>query len=93
MAIQKLLARELIEAQEKEKSRSRRRDKEEDTEKKRRLNSWNYIVTQNAEVILNEILYELDDFEDVQYEGFTEEEIALYERLSEKRNQNIREIL
>ena len=44
-------------------------------------------------MVLNEIQYALDDFEDVQYEGFTEEEIAVYERLNEKRKKNIVEAL
>ena len=93
IAIQKLLSRELIEAKEKEKKGKRRKEKAEDTDKKKRLSSWDYVVTPEAETVLNEILYALDDFEDIQYEGFTEEEIALYERLSEKRNRNIADAL
>lgn len=93
LAIQKLLSRELIEAKEKEKKSKRRKEKTEDTDKKKRLSSWDYVVTPEAETVLNEILYALDDFEDIQYEGFTEEEIALYERLREKRNRNIADAL
>lgn len=93
IAVQKLIARELIEAKEKEKSKKRYRKSEDESEKKKRLNSWEYLVTGEAEPVLNEIQYALDDYEDIQYEGFTEEEIAIYERLSEKRKQNIQDAL
>lgn len=93
LSIQKLLAREFIEAKEKAKKSRRKQDDGLEKEKKRRLNSWDYVVTQQAEMVLNEIQYALDDFEDVQYEGFTEEEIAVYERLNEKRKKNIVEAL
>lgn len=93
LAIQKLLSKELIEAKEKEKKSKRRKKKAEEPEQKKRLSSWDYVVTQSAESVLNEILYALDDFEDIQYEGFTEEEIALFEKLRDKRNRNIADAL
>lgn len=52
-----------------------------------------FVVTQEAESILSEIMIVLGDFEQLQYEGFSREEIELYERLKEKRNQNIRRSL
>lgn len=77
LAIQKLLAKEMIEIQEK---RGKTKNKE-------------YIVTPEAEVVLAEVMYALSDFDRIQYEGFSQEEIELYEKLNEKRNQNIREAL
>lgn len=76
LAIQKLLSKEMIEAHEKVKGKS---------------NSMEYTVTPEADTILSEILCVLNDFDQMQYEGFTQEEIELYEKLNEKRNQNIRE--
>lgn len=55
--------------------------------------SSEYVVTPDAEDILSEVLYVLNDFEQIQYEGFSQEEIELYERLNERRNQNIRKAL
>ncbi len=48
-----------------------------------------YSVTQEAENVMSELLFVLCDFEQIQYEGFSAEEIALYEKLNEKRKQNI----
>ncbi|MBO5293242.1 MAG: glycosyltransferase [Lachnospiraceae bacterium] len=79
--IQRLSAKELIEIKVKAKDRTK--------EEKRR----DYLVTPEAEVILSDILFVLNDFEQIQYEGFSQEEIELYEKLNEKRNQNIRKAL
>ncbi len=78
LAIQRLLSKELIEATEKEKGRN---------------SSERYVVTSEAKSILEELLFVLSDFEQVQYEGFSEEEIELYERLKAKRDENIRKAL
>ena len=51
------------------------------------------MVTSSAENVLEEILVVLTDFEQIQYESFSQEEIELYEKLNEKRNQNIRKAL
>ncbi len=52
-----------------------------------------YLLSADAGAILSEILFVLNDFEQMQYEGFTEEEIRLYEQLNARRNQNIRNAL
>lgn len=70
-AIQRLLAKDMIEVKKKSSPRE-------------------YAVTQEADAILSEVLSALNDFEQMQYEGFSPEEIQMYERLNEKRNQNIR---
>lgn len=89
--IQRLSAKELIETKEKakEKEKEKKRGKEKQPEEKYR----DYVVTQEGEIILSEILFVLNDFEQIQYEGFSQDEIELYEKLNEKRNQNIREAL
>ena len=78
LAIQRLLSKELIEAREKEKGRS---------------SSEKYVVTEEAGSILEELLFVLSEFEQVQYEGFSREEIETYERLKAKRDENIRRAL
>ena len=90
-AIQRLLAKEMIEAKGKTKEKSR--SKEKKPEEKRETNSREYVVTPGADGVLSEILFVLSDFEQIQYEGFSQEEIEMYERLDEKRNQNIRKAL
>ncbi len=78
LAIQRLLSRELIEAKEKEKGKS---------------SSERYVVTSEADNILSELLFVMSDYDQIQYEGFSEEEIVLYERLKAKRDENIRRAL
>lgn len=80
LAIQKLLSKELIEAKEKEKTKGK-------------ASSEKYVVTTAADEILSEVLFVLNDFDQIQYEGFSQEEIQLYEKLKEKRDQNIRKAL
>jgi len=94
-AIQRLLDRELIEVQEKavEKQRKSNKNKENQTEKKRKWESWEYIVTKSADAVLSNILSVLNEFEKLQFEGFTEDEIEMYKKLNDKRNQNIRKTL
>lgn len=78
-ATQRLLARELIVLPEKSQSENRKRTYVRE-----------YAVTPEADTVLSEILFALCDLEQIQYEGFSQEEIELYERLSEKRSQNIK---
>ncbi len=77
LSIQRLLAREMIlpvEKQPEEKGKTQEKD---------------YAVTQEAENVLSEMLFALCDFDEIQYEGFSQEEIELYEKLEERRNRNI----
>ena len=62
-------------------------------EPKRQTKASEYVLTPEADGILAEALLVLDDFEQLQYEGFSQEEIIMFERLNEKRNQNIRRAL
>ena len=80
-AIQRLQAKDMIEDREKINSK---------TKEKRKTSPREYVVTPEAEGILSEVLSVLNDFEQIQYEGFSQEEIQLYEELNERRNQNIR---
>lgn len=73
-AIQRLLAKDMI----------------EDQGEKKKTSPREYVVTPEADAILSEVLSVLNDFEQIQYEGFSQEEIQLYEELNERRNQNIR---
>jgi len=94
-AVQKLMEKGLIKAQEKVRNKRVKNieDKENQIEKKRKLNSWEYVVTQAADAVLSNIRSVLDDFEKIQYEGFSKDEIDMYKRLNDKRNQNIRKTL
>lgn len=94
-AIQRLLGRELIAVTEKEKDSVKTKSgaKEKQQGGKRRTNIKEYVVTQEAETILSELLFAICDLEQIQYEGFSQEEIEMYEKLNEKRRQNIRKSL
>lgn len=89
-AIQRLLARELIATPEKEKDGLNTKS---GARGKRRIRIKEYVVTQEAETILSEILFAICDLEQIQYEGFSQEEIEMYEKLNERRKQNIRKSL
>lgn len=94
-AIQKLLEKELIEAQEKAENKSGKniKNKENQTEKKRKLDSWEYVLTQAADAVISNMQSFLDEFEQIQFEGFSQDEIEMYRKLNDKRNQNIRKAL
>ncbi len=66
---------------------------EEKKKKKRRPDIKKYEILPEAEGVLSEIMSALGDFEEIQYEGFSLEEIEECERLNERRNQNIRKML
>lgn len=95
MSIQRLLAKEMIAISEKEKSRvkTKSKAKEKQQEDKQRANVKEYVATHEAENVLSEMLFVLCDFEQIQYEGFSQEEIEIYEKLNEKRKKNIQEAL
>ncbi len=48
-----------------------------------------YVLTEDADKIMDEIFFVMNDFEQMQFEGFTEEEKELFIRLNEKRQGNI----
>ncbi len=52
-----------------------------------------YIPTKYAAHILNEVLFMMNDLDQIQYEGFTEEERVLFEKLEERRQYNIQRAL
>ncbi len=91
-AIQRLLAKEMIEVRSRVKNRGKERTKntEKPQEERKRTRLREYVVTAEADALLSEILSAINDFEQLQYEGFSQEEIRMYEMLNEKRNQNIK---
>ena len=95
ISVQKLLAKEMITAPEEEKGRGRAKSgskgKQQGEKRKARVNE--YTITQEAENILSETLFGLYDLEQIQYEGFSQKEIELYEMLNEKRKKNIKTAL
>lgn len=92
VSIQKLLAKEMIAVPEKEKVRlkSKGEAKGKQQEDKRKAKAKEYVVTEEAGKVLSEMLFALCDLEQIQYEGFSQEEIELYEKLNERKKQNIR---
>ncbi len=76
-AITRLLAKDMIKVNGEE--------KEADTKE--------YVVTQEADNVIEEILFILNDFEMIVYDGFSQEEIEIYESLNAKRNLNIHNAL
>ncbi len=88
-SIQRLLSRELIVEQPAE------RDAARDAKPggKNRVIGREYVVAQEAEGIISELLFLLCDFEQVKFDGFSQEEIELYESLSERKMQNIKNAL
>ncbi len=92
-SLQRLLSKEMIAVPEKEKSHSKNAMKEKQPENKPKTNKKKYVVTHEAENVMSEMLFVLCDFEQIQYEGFSQEEIAAYEKLNEKRKRNIQAAL
>lgn len=96
-AIQRLAAKELIVTSDQDKNKNKekqsngRRQKQQGN--KSRITAKDYTVSQETETILSEVMFALCDLEQIQYEGFSQEEIELYEKLNERRNRNIREAL
>ena len=82
----------MIEVRSRVKNRGKERTKntEKPQEERKRTRLREYVVTAEADALLSEILSAINDFEQLQYEGFSQEEIRMYEMLNEKRNQNIR---
>ncbi len=76
-----------------EESEDDKQDEKEAEAKRIRKVMKEYVLTEDADKILDEILFILNDFEQMQFEGFTEEEKELYIRLDRKRQQNIRKAL
>lgn len=94
-SIQRLLTKEMIAVPEKEKDRAKSKSdiknemKEKQQRDKKRGNLREYLVTPEAETVLSEMMFVLCDLDQIQYEGFSQEEIELYEALNEKRKRNI----
>lgn len=94
-SIQRLLTKEMIAVPEKEKDRAKSKSdiknemKERQQRDKKRGNLREYLVTPEAETVLSEMMFVLCDLDQIQYEGFSQEEIELYEALNEKRKRNI----
>lgn len=95
VAIQRLTAKEMIAVNEKEKDRTKAEGetREKQQENKRKRSTREYVITREGEMVLPELLFVLYDFDQIQYEGFSQEEIELYEKLNEKRNRNIQRAL
>ena len=91
-AVQRLLAKEMVAAPEEQKGRGKTKSgtRGKQQEAKRKSGVRGYTITQEAENILSETLFGLYDLEQIQYEGFSQEEIELYEMLNEKRKKNIK---
>ena len=97
-SIQKLLAKEMIVPVEKDRAKTRAQAKERQTEEKKKetkqkAGEKGYAVTQEAETVVSELLFVLCDLEQIQYEGFSPEERALYEELNDRRKRNIQNAL
>ena len=90
-AVQKLLALEMIVLPERQKRRvkieSKAEGKQQENQKKAAMKE--YTVTQEAETVLSQILF----LEQILYEGFSKEEIEIYEKLDGKRKAKIKETL
>lgn len=92
-SLQRLLAKDLIAEREKLKDKGKRGAKERQQENGKSGNRKEYVVAQEAENILSEIYFVLCDLEQIQYEGFSQEEMELYEKLDEMRRRNINKSL
>lgn len=93
LSIQRLLAKEMVAVLENGGGKTKNGTKEKRQGDKQRVKGKEYVVTPEAEVALSEILFVLCNFEQIQYEGFSQKEIEIYEKLNEKRKKNIRKTL
>ncbi len=92
-SIQRLLAKEMIAVLEKDRAKAKNSAKDKPKDDKPKTNEKEYTVTQEAENVMSELLFVLCDFEQIQYENFSPEERAVYEKLNEKRKHNIQSAL
>ncbi len=94
-SLQRLQAKEMIAEREDEKGKTGVMDgaRGNRQEQKKKANPKEYVATQEAESVLSEILFVVYDLEQIQYEGFSQEEIELYEKLDEVRKNNISKAL
>lgn len=92
-SLQRLLAKEMIAVVERDRAKGKSGAREKRQEDKQKANAKEYVVTQDAENIMSEMMFALCDFEQLQYEDFSQEEIELYEKLNNKRKRNIQEAL
>ena len=74
LAIQRLLAKGLLEAQEADEARE-------------------FVAAPEAEQILGELMIVMNDLEQIQFEGFSQQEMELFDKLNERRKENIRRAL
>lgn len=90
-SIQRLLALEMITLSKKAKGRNRTESgaREKQPEDKKKTAMKEYILTKEAEPVLSEIMF----LEQIPFGSFSKEEIELFEKLEEKRKQNIKETL
>ena len=101
LAVQRLFAKDMIEpiekvktkSKEKAKTKEKAKNKENQADEKKKTKAWEYTLTQEADSVLAEVLFVLNDFDQLQYEGFSQEEIEIYERLNERKYENIRRAL
>lgn len=89
VSIQRLLTKEMIALPEREKDKTKNDVKEKQQRDKKKGNVREYLVMPEAETVLSEMMFVLCDLDQIQYEGFSQEEIELYEALNEKRKRNI----
>ena len=80
-------------SKEKAKTKEKAKNKENQADEKKKTKAWEYTLTQEADSVLAEVLFVLNDFDQLQYEGFSQEEIEIYERLNERKYENIRRAL
>lgn len=89
-AIQKLLALELITLPQKHKEKGKQEKEVKNPQEDRRKAAMkDYAITQEAQDILSQVM----SLEKIPYEGFSREEMEIYERLEKKRLQNMEEAL
>ncbi len=87
MAIQRLMSGNLIQAREKSGDSKKLSDERKYTAVRE------FTLTPEAEQIFAELMIVLNDFEQIQFEGYSQEEIELFDKLNERRKENIRRAL
>lgn len=97
-SIQRLIGKEMIAPVENDRAKTRTDAKElpaeeKQKEPKQKTGEKEYVVTQEADNVMSELLFALCDLEQIQYEGFSTEERDMYEKLNEKRRRNIQNAL
>ncbi len=97
LTLQKLVRKQYAEAVKPARTDEKQADREEKPENREKKpeqpEETRYRLVDGAKAVTGDLKHVLSDFEDIRYDGFTEEEISLYRKFEERAVHNLKRIL